>query len=63
VDVVVHRDVDADYNRPRFWHSFAYGTCFRALPVGCVSVMLGGVPYYYNNGETGGETGRNRVTH
>jgi hypothetical protein len=49
-DVYVHHDVDVDFRRPRHWHDFRYGARFTILPVGYVSIMVGGSPYYYDDG-------------
>jgi hypothetical protein len=49
-EVVVHRDVEADVHRPRFWNDFAFGRRLRALPVGFLSLQIGGAPYFYNDG-------------
>ena len=49
-DVYVHHDVDVDVRRPRFWHNFRYGARFNILPVGYISLMVGGSPYYYDDG-------------
>ena len=49
-NVIVHRDVDVDVHRPRFWNDFAFGRRWRALPVGCISVIANGAPYYYDDG-------------
>ena len=49
-DVIVHRDVEVDVHRPRFWHDFAFGRRLAALPLGYFSLQLGGVPYYYYDG-------------
>src|ERR1700693_5854314 len=49
-DVFVHHDVDVDFHRPRFWHDFRYGARFAVLPVGYVSLVVGGSPYYYDDG-------------
>jgi len=49
-DVFVHHDVDVDFHRPRFWHNFRYGARFSVLPVGCIPIIVGGAPYYYDDG-------------
>lgn len=49
-DVQVHRDVEVDIRRLRFWHSFVFGARFRALPEGCIQLVVGGSPYFYNDG-------------
>lgn len=49
-DVVSHRDVEVDVHHPRFWNNFAFGRRWAVLPVGYVSVMVNGSPYYYNDG-------------
>jgi hypothetical protein len=49
-NVLVHRDVEADWGRPHFWHGFVFGARIRALPVGCFSLIVGGSPFYYFDG-------------
>ena len=49
-DIVAHRDVEVDVHRPRFWNDFAFGRRLAALPLGFLSLQLGGVPYYYSDG-------------
>jgi hypothetical protein len=49
-DVFVHHDVEVDIHRPQFWHNFRYGARFNILPVGYVSLMVNGSPYYYDDG-------------
>jgi hypothetical protein len=49
-DVYVHHDVDVDVRHDRFWHGFRYGARFGILPVGYISLMVGGSPYYYDDG-------------
>jgi Family of unknown function (DUF6515) len=49
-DVYVHHDVDVDFHHPRFWNGFRYGARFNVLPVGYVSIFVGGSPYYYDDG-------------
>ncbi len=49
-DVFVHHDVDVDFHRPRFWHDFRYGARFGVLPVGYLSLSVGGSPYFYDDG-------------
>jgi hypothetical protein len=49
-DVVVHRDVEADVHRARFWNDFAFGRRLGVLPLGYLSLQIGGVPYYYSDG-------------
>jgi hypothetical protein len=48
--MIVHRDVEADWARPNFWHGFAFHARVHALPVGCFSLVVGGFPYYYYDG-------------
>ena len=47
---IVHRDVDVDVNRPRFWHDFSPGARRHRLREGFISLFLGGVPYFYDDG-------------
>lgn len=49
-DVFVHHDVDVDFRHDRFWHGFRYGARFNVLPVGYVQILVGGSPYYYDDG-------------
>jgi hypothetical protein len=49
-DAIVHRDVEVDVQRARFWHGFAYGRRMHDLPVGYFSLFVGGTPYYYDDG-------------
>ncbi|MGA2445663.1 MAG: DUF6515 family protein [Opitutaceae bacterium] len=49
-DVVVHHDVDVDVHRARFWNGFAQGRRWAALPLGCISLVVNGAPYYYDDG-------------
>jgi len=49
-EVVMHHDVEADVRRAHFWNDFAFGRRLAALPLGFLSLQLGGVPYYYCNG-------------
>lgn len=49
-DVYVHHDVDVDFRHDRFWHGFRYGARFGILPVGYISLYVGGSPYFYDDG-------------
>ena len=49
-DVMVHRDVDVDIHRRHFWSDFAFGRRRAVLPFGCLTLQIGGVPYYYDEG-------------
>jgi hypothetical protein len=49
-DFVVHRDVEADVHRRHFWHDFAFGRRWAVLPLGCLTLQVGGLPYYYCDG-------------
>jgi hypothetical protein len=49
-NVLVHRDVEADWQRPHFWHGFVYGAHIGQLPIGCFSLIVGGSPFYYYDG-------------
>jgi hypothetical protein len=49
-DVVVHRDAEADIHRQHFWNDFAFGRRHATLPVGFISLSIGGLPYFYNDG-------------
>jgi hypothetical protein len=49
-DVMVHRDVEVDIHRRHFWNDFSFGRRFAVLPLGCLTLQIGGVPYYYDDG-------------
>jgi len=49
-DIVVHRDVEVDVHRPRFWHDFVFGRRLGVLPLGFLSLQIGGAPYFYCGG-------------
>jgi hypothetical protein len=46
----VHHDVDVDIHRRHFWNDFAFGHRIGALPLGFLSLQIGGAPYYYYDG-------------
>ncbi|HUI07556.1 MAG TPA: DUF6515 family protein [Verrucomicrobiae bacterium] len=48
--IIVHRDVDVDVGRSRFWHGFAFGARVRSLRVGYVQIFVNGAPYFYDDG-------------
>src|SRR3954470_11353572 len=45
-----HRDVDVDFGRHHFWHDFSFGRHIGALPLGFLTLNIGGAPYYYADG-------------
>jgi len=49
-DVFIHRDVDVDIHSRHFWNDFSYGRRFDVLPVGFLSLHIGGAAFYYNEG-------------
>ena len=49
-DVFVHRDVEADVHRHRDWDDFVFHHRLGALPLGFLTLNIGGAPYYYDNG-------------
>jgi len=49
-DFFVHRDVDVDFHRHHFWHDFSFHRRIPTLPLGFLSLNIGGVPYYYAEG-------------
>lgn len=49
-DILVHHDVDVDIHRRHIWNDFAFGRRLAALPFGCLTLRIGGVPYYYDDG-------------
>jgi hypothetical protein len=49
-EIVVHHDVEAELHRPRFWNDFVFGRRLAVLPVGFLTLQIGGVPYFYCNG-------------
>ncbi len=46
----VRRDWEADIHAHHFWHDFAFGHRLGVLPVGYLSLAIGGVPYCYYDG-------------
>jgi len=48
--VPAYHDVEADFHRRHFWHDFAFGRRWAALPLGFLTLQLGGAPYYYCDG-------------
>jgi hypothetical protein len=49
-DVFVHRDVDVDFHHPHFWNNFVFHQHLPALPLGFLTLNIGGAPYYYSDG-------------
>lgn len=49
-EIVVHHDVDVDVHRSHSWNNFAFGRRMAVLPLGFLSLHIGGVPYFYNDG-------------
>jgi len=49
-EVFVHHDVDVDIHRRHHWSDFAFGRRLAMLPFGCLTLQIGGVPYYYDDG-------------
>jgi hypothetical protein len=49
-EFLVHHDVDVDIHRRHFWNDFAFGRRLAVLPFGCLTLQIGGVPYYYDDG-------------
>jgi len=49
-EVVVHRDVEADFHHPHVWNDFVFGRRLTALPPHFIVVHLGGALFYYWNG-------------
>ena len=49
-DVYVHHDVDVDVHRPHLWNNFVFGLHIPRLPLGFVTLNIGGAPYYYSDG-------------
>jgi hypothetical protein len=49
-DVFVHRDVDVDFHGPHLWHDFVLGRHLPHLPLGFITLNIGGAPYYYDDG-------------
>lgn len=47
---LAHHDVDVDVNRPRHWHGFAFGARRHRLREGFVTVLVAGIPYFYDDG-------------
>ena len=48
--IIVHRDVDVEVNRPRFWHGFVFGERRSDLRAGYLQILVNNVPYYYDEG-------------
>jgi uncharacterized protein DUF6515 len=48
--VIVHRDVDVDIDRSRFWHGFVFGERHHDLRAGYIQIFVSGTPYYYDDG-------------
>jgi hypothetical protein len=42
--------VDVDVHRPHFWNDFVFGRHLPRLPLGFLTLRIGGTPYYYNDG-------------
>ena len=42
--------MEADFHRRHFWHDFAFGRRWAALPLGFLALQIGGAPYYYCDG-------------
>ena len=49
-DVFVHHDVDVDLHQRHFWNDFAFHRHHGVLPFGFLSLQIGGVPYFYDDG-------------
>lgn len=45
-----HRDVDVDFGRHHFWNDFAFHRRIPTLPLGFLTLNIGGNPYYYSDG-------------
>jgi len=49
-DVIIHHDWDAGYYHHHPWHDFAFHHFIPALPLGFLTLQIGGAPYYYSDG-------------
>ncbi|HZR19855.1 MAG TPA: DUF6515 family protein [Verrucomicrobiae bacterium] len=49
-EVLVHHDVEAEVHRSHAWNNFVFGRRHASLPLGFLSLRLGGVPYFYSDG-------------
>jgi hypothetical protein len=49
-DGPAHLDREADVHRRHFWNDFAFGRRLPALPLGFLTLQIGGVPWYYCDG-------------
>jgi len=49
-DVIAHRDFDAGFRGHHHFHDFAFHRFIPVLPVGFLTLEVGGVPYYYDDG-------------
>ncbi len=49
-EIAAHRDVDVDFRGRRGWDGFAFGRHHPSLPIGCITLSIGGAAYYYSDG-------------
>lgn len=49
-EVRTHRDVEVDVHRSHFWNSFSFGRRLATLPLGFLSLHIGGLPFFYHEG-------------
>lgn len=49
-EIEVHHDVEADVHRAHSWDNFAFGRRLASLPLGFLTLHIGGAPYYYDDG-------------
>jgi len=49
-NVYVQRDPHVDFHPHQFWHDFHFKLRFHDLPVGYVRLVVGGAPYFYDDG-------------
>ncbi len=47
---LTHHDVEADFHRHHFWNDFTFGRRLPVLPLGFLTLQLGGVSYCYSDG-------------
>jgi hypothetical protein len=49
-EVFVHPWQEEEVHHPHFWDNFIFGRILVTLPLGCLTLQIGGAPYYYYNG-------------
>lgn len=49
-DIIVHHDFDAGFPRHHHFHDFVFHHFIPTLPLGFLTLQIGGAPYYYYDG-------------